>query len=101
MSKLKKWFESTKIYWFVFELIKTLSNESSYFSKKRIESASAFFIGQIGMIYYLIEHIQTMTSTDIGVWSGIEFLIAGYTVNQIQKEKKNDNKTNQPEQEVH
>ena len=101
MSKLKKWFESTKIYWFVFELIKTLSNESSYFSKKRIESFTAFVIGQIGMVYYLIEHIQTMTSTDIGVWSAIEFLIAGYTVNQIQKEKKDDNTTNKSEQEVH
>lgn len=102
MSKIKKWFESTKIYWFIFELIKILSSEPSYFSKKRIESASAFIIGQIGMIYYLIEHIQIMTSTDIGIWSGIEFLIAGYTVNQIQKQKKNDyNKTNQSEQEVH
>lgn len=101
MNKLKKWFESTRIYWFTFELIKTLSNEPSYFSKKRIESFTAFVIGQIGMIYYLIEHIQTMTSTDIGVWSGIEFLIAGYTVNQIQKEKKDDNTTNKSEQEVH
>ena len=101
MSKLKKWFESTRIYWFIFELIKTLSNEPSYFSKKRIESFTAFVIGQIGMVYYLIEHIQTMTSTDIGVWSAIEFLIAGYTVNQIQKEKKDDNTTNKSEQEVH
>ena len=101
MNKLKKWFESTRIYWFIFELIKTLSNKPSYFSKKRIESFTAFVIGQIGMIYYLIEHIQTMTSTDIGVWSGIEFLIAGYTVNQIQKEKKDDNTTNKSEQEVH
>lgn len=66
MSKLNKWFESTRIYWFTFELIKTLSNEPSYFSKKRIESFTAFVIGQIGMVYYLIEHIQTMTSTDIG-----------------------------------
>ena len=53
------------------------------------------------MVYYLIEHIQTMNSTDIGVWSGIEFLIAGYTINQIQKEKKYDNTTNKSEQEVH
>lgn len=96
MIKLKKWFESTSIYWFVFELIKTLSNEPSYFSKKRIESFSAFVIGQIGMIYYLFAHVQTMTSTDIGVWAGIEFIIAGYTVNQIQKEKKDANNTDEP-----
>ena len=101
MSKLKKWFDSTRIQWFIFELIKTLSNEQSYFSKKRIESAIAFIIGQIGMIYYLIEHMQMMTSTDIGLWAGIEFLIAGYTINQIQKEKKNENTTNQSKQEVH
>ena len=102
MSKIKKWFESTKIYWFISELIKTLSNEPSYFSKKRIESFIAFILGQSGMVWYLIEHIQTMTSTDIGVWAGIEFVIAGYTVNQIQKEKKkDDNTTNQSESEVH
>lgn len=101
MSKLKKLFDSTRIQWFLFELIKTLSNEQSYFSKKRIESTIAFIIGQIGMIYYLIEHVQMMTSTDIGLWAGIEFLIAGYTVNQIQKEKKNENTTNQSKQEVH
>ena len=96
MSKLKKWFESTRVYWFIFELIKTLSNEPSYFSKKRIESFSAFVIGQIGMVYYLFAHILTMNSTDIGVWAGIEFLIAGYTVNQIQKEKKDANNTDEP-----
>ena len=102
MNKINKWFQSTKIYWFISELIKTLSNEPSYFSKKRIESFISFCIGQFGMIWYLIEHVQIMTSTDIGVWAGIEFLIAGYTVNQIQKEKKNDNNTtNQSESEVH
>ena len=90
MSKFKKWFESTKIYWFIKEIIKTLSSKPSYFSKKRIESASAFIIGQFGIIWYLIEHVHTMSSTDIGVWAGIEFLIAGYTVNQIQKQKKNE-----------
>jgi hypothetical protein len=38
------------------------------------------------MIYYLVTH--TMDSQDLGIWAGIEFLIAGYTVRQIQKEKK-------------
>jgi len=101
MKKLNKWFESTRVYWLTSELVKTLSNEPSYFSKKRIESAIAFVIGQLGMVFYILVHIQTMTFTDLGVWAGIEFLIAGYTVNQIQKEKKNDNNTEQSEQEVH
>jgi hypothetical protein len=29
-----------------------------------------------------------MTTSDLVLWSGVEFLIAGYTTHQIQKEKK-------------
>ena len=69
------------------ELIKTLSTKESYFSKKRLESAIAFGIGQIGMITYLIIAIHKMEVLDIMGWATIEFAIAGYYVKQIQKEK--------------
>jgi hypothetical protein len=40
------------------------------------------------MIEFLVKKIDTMTSSDIAIWAGIEFAVAGYMVNQIQKEKK-------------
>lgn len=69
------------------ELIKIYSNEKGYFSKKRIESSIAFVIGQIGMISYLFTNLATMQISDISIWAGIEFTIAGWVINQIQKEK--------------
>jgi hypothetical protein len=85
----KKWFFG----WFnikllIKELVKLYSNESSYFSKKRVESGIAFIVGQFGMIYFLVINIDKLTTSDIALWAGIECAIAGYIVNQIQKEKK-------------
>jgi hypothetical protein len=85
----KKWFFGwSNIKFLVKELIKLYSNEPSYFSKKRVESGIAFIVGQFGMIYFLVINIDKLTTSDIALWAGIEFAIAGYIVNQIQKEKK-------------
>ncbi|HUU87847.1 MAG TPA: hypothetical protein VMX17_08850, partial [Candidatus Glassbacteria bacterium] len=70
------------------ELIKQYSDDKSYFSKKRVESGIAFVIGQFGMVYFLIINIEKLTSSDITLWAGVEFAIAGYMLNHIQKEKK-------------
>jgi hypothetical protein len=78
----------TNIKWFISEIGKMYSSKDSYFSKKRIESGIAFAISQWGMIEFLVKKIDTMTSSDIAIWAGIEFAVAGYMVNQIQKEKK-------------
>lgn len=80
----------TNIKWVVTELVKLYSNQPSFFSKKRIESGVAFIIAQWGMIYFLVEKITTMESSDLAIWAGIEFCIAGYMINQIQKEKVKD-----------
>ena len=40
------------------------------------------------MVYFLVKKIDTMDVYELSMWAGIEFLIAGYTVTQIQKEKK-------------
>ncbi len=90
----KNWFFGwTNIKRLIKELIKLYSNESSYFSKKRVESGIAFLIGQWGMIYFLIININKLTSSDMFIWAGIEFAISGYILNQIQKEKKNEDIT--------
>jgi hypothetical protein len=78
----------TNIKWFLREVSKLYSGRPSYFSKKRIESGLAFVIGQWGMIYFLLNNIENMSASDIVLWSGVEFAIAGYMISQIQKEKK-------------
>jgi hypothetical protein len=85
----KKWFFGWfNIKFLIKELVKLYSNEPSYFSKKRVESGIAFIVGQWGMIYFLTQNIDKLTTSDIALWAGIEFAIAGYIINQIQKEKK-------------
>jgi hypothetical protein len=79
----------------IIEFAKIYSNGKSFFSKKRIESSIAFLIGQWGMIYYLIKNIDNMSTTDITIWAGVEFFIAGYIINAIQKEKKDENNHNE------
>ncbi len=85
----KKWFFGWfNIKFLIKELVKLYSNEPSYFSKKRVESGIAFIVGQWGMIYFLTQNIDKLTTSDIALWAGVEFAIAGYIINQIQKEKK-------------
>jgi hypothetical protein len=84
-----EWFFGwSNIKFLIKELIKLYSNEPSYFSKKRVESGIAFIVGQWGMIYFLTQNIDKLTTSDIAIWAGVEFAIAGYIINQIQKEKK-------------
>ena len=77
------------IVWFFKELMNLYSDKPSHFSKKRIESGIAFVIAQTGMVWYLLSHISTMDVYEFLMWAGAEFLIAGYTISQIQREKKN------------
>jgi len=89
-KKMKNWFlnVTSNIRWFITEIMKMYSSQKSFFSKKRVESGVAFLIAQIGMIYFLVKKIDAMDVYELSMWAGIEFLIAGYTVTQIQKEKK-------------
>ncbi len=87
----------SRINWFFKEILKIYSTEDSYFSKKRIESGAAFVVGQFGMVYFLIQSIDTMTTQDLLMWAGTEFVIAGYTVSQIQKEKKRKDENGKPD----
>ena len=89
-KKMKNWFlrVTSNIRWFISEIMKMYSSQKSFFSKKRVESGIAFLIAQSGMVYFLVKKIDTMDVYELSMWAGIEFLIAGYTVTQIQKEKK-------------
>ena len=89
MIKKKLFFGWTNIKWFITEIINLYTGKPSYFSKKRVESGIAFFIGQWGMIYFVIENLSKMTTSDMVLWAGVEFAVSGYMVNQIQEEKKN------------
>jgi hypothetical protein len=77
-----------EIKWVFRELGKLYSLEKSYFSKKRVESGLAFIVGQIGMIFFLFKKYESLSMSDFIMWATLEFAIAGYLVNQIQKEKK-------------
>ena len=65
----------------------------SFYSKKRIESGIAFIVLQWGMIYWLLNKYLVMTTTDFLLWAGIEAAVAGYMINQIEKNNKPDEKT--------
>ena len=79
----------SKVKWGFGELLKMYSSsEKSFFSKKRVESGVAFVIAQWGMIFFLLNRINTMSTTDIVLWTGVEFSISGWMIHQIQKEKK-------------
>ena len=88
---MKKYFLGwNNIKWFIKELIKMYSDDKSYFSKKRVESGVAFVIAEWGMVYFLVLKIDSLTSSDIAIWAAIQFAVAGYIINQIQKEKKSE-----------
>ena len=78
------------IKWFFTELMKIYSTEPSYFSKKRVESGIGFVIAEWGMIYFIIQKIDKMVVTDFAIWASIQFVVAGYMVSQIQKEKASE-----------
>jgi hypothetical protein len=88
MKNKKYFFGWENIKWFIREFGKIYTDNEHYFSKKRIESSIAFLVGQWGMIYFLVYNIDKLNASDIVLWSAIQFTIAGYMVNQIQKEKK-------------
>ena len=89
--KTKYFFGWENIRWGIKELINIYSSKTSYFSKKRIESGIAFLIAQWGMIYFLSQHHDKLTMGEFLLWAAAEFAVSGYMINQIQKEKKENN----------
>lgn len=73
--------------WFIREIVKMYSSQPSYFSKKRIESGTAFLIAQAGMIFFLIAKYESLSMSEFLWWAAAEFGVSGYIINAIQKEK--------------
>lgn len=87
VTEKKYFFGWTNIKWVIKEVIKIYTDNKSFFSKKRVESGIAFITAQWGMVYFLLNKISEMTTTDMVMWAGVEFAVSGYIVHQIQKEK--------------
>ncbi len=77
------------------ELLKVGSNQSGFFSQKRIHQGIAFGVLQWGCIYWLLKKHDVMSTTDFLIWAGIEMAICGYVIHQIQKEKFTPSKEEQ------
>lgn len=90
MGSKKYFFGWSNIKWFIKQIICIYSNSDSFFSKKRIESGIGFMIAEFGMIFYLLSRIDQMDIVDFSAWASIQFFVAGYIVNEIQKQKKEE-----------
>lgn len=83
-----KFFGWENIKWLIKEFVAMYSNKDSYFSKKRFESSIAF-LSAVGIIlWYVVAHKTIITNSEILADASLLFVIAGYTVKQIQTEKK-------------
>lgn len=79
-----------RLLWHLKELNKTLSNEPSHYSSKRLERLFLFLSANLVVDYYVWEHHQEMTTTDILLVFTAKMVYAGFQVKQIQKDIKNE-----------
>jgi len=73
------------------EILDIYSDKPSRFSKKRIESGIGFLIAEYGMLKYLnlrLAQSPIMPIAEFLIWATAQFAVAGYIINEIQKEKK-------------
>ncbi len=91
MKKLN-WFQKAynRFLWHLKELNKTLSNEPSYYSSKRLERLVLFLSANLIVDYYVWEHHHEMSTSDILLVFGAKMVYAGFQVKQIQKDIKNE-----------
>lgn len=79
-----------RLLWHLKELNKTLSNEPSYYSSKRLERLALFVSANLIVDYYVWEHHDTMTTSDVLLVFGAKMVYAGFQVKQIQKDIKDE-----------
>jgi len=83
------WLIGTKnIRWGIKELVKTLSNEDSYFSAKRIERLVLFWGAFFIVINYYRVSYEKLTPSDIVLITTPLFAYAGFNTVMTAKEKK-------------
>jgi hypothetical protein len=86
-EKAKKIFE--KIEWGFIELIKTFSNEKSYFSSKRIERAILFWIACFIILNYYRIKCSELTPDQILILTTPLFVMCGFN-SILNRKEKND-----------
>jgi hypothetical protein len=82
-----------RLKWHLKEINKTLSNQPSYYSSKRLERLFLFISANAIVDYYFFEHHHQMTTSDVLLVFGAKMVYAGFQVKQIQKDIK-DEKSN-------
>lgn len=85
-----KWYIRLK--WHIKELNKTLSNQPSHYSSKRIERMCLFISANITVDYYTYIHIATMTVEQVLMIFGAKMVYAGFQTKQIYKDKIDETK---------
>lgn len=78
----------TNVKWFILEMGKTMSDEPSYFSKKRVQSWTLFIAAETTSIIWFCHHYTELGVYEMLAFTGAQFVYAGYQVRQIQLEKK-------------
>jgi len=79
-----------RLLWHLKELNKTLSNEPSYYSSKRLERLVLFISANIIVDIYVYKNIDKMSVSDVLLVFGAKMVYAGFQVKQIQKDLKNE-----------
>lgn len=78
--------------WYVAEFNKVFSTQPSFYSGKRLKEWTAFVTGEYILIHgfiYLLKQ-DKLDYTGICFMAGVAFAIAGYQLDKIQKEKKEE-----------
>lgn len=85
-----------RIKWHLKELNKTCSNEKSFYSQKRLKAWIIFFSAMIGINIFFYLKIDKLTAMEALSVFGSQMVYAGYQLNKIQQDKKNDNIESKP-----
>ena len=85
----KKFIGWTNIKKFITEMVNTLSDKPSKFSKKRIQSWILFTVAVGLSTWWFATHIKDMKYEQCIAFTGMYLAYGGFTINAIQKEKKN------------
>lgn len=78
------------------ELIKTLSNQKGYFSSKRLERFTLFWMASFIVMNYYRIHAHELTNGEIIALTGTLFAYAGFNTIMNNKEKKQELLDNAP-----
>lgn len=80
----------SRIKWHLKELNKTLSNQESFYSSKRLERMLLFINAMILLDLFVIKQYHKLTTSEIVAFFTAQMLYAGFTTTQIFKDKPKD-----------